>query len=124
MTDLLPQIALVALFVVANAAFAGTELALVSLRGRQLRQFEQRSASGRTLASLARDPKPVPRHDPDRHHAGFLASPPAAVWGAAPMYAVASASMSCWSTHSSEVRMVSVISPLERGEELGQVNDR
>lgn len=32
-------------------------------------------------------------------------------WGPAPMKAVASASMSCWSTHSRLLRMVSVISP-------------
>ncbi|MEJ7583202.1 MAG: DUF21 domain-containing protein [Acidimicrobiales bacterium] len=39
-----------------NAAFAGTELALVSLREGQLQRLEQRSKNGAVLAHLARDP--------------------------------------------------------------------
>jgi len=54
--DVLPQLALVGVLVLLNAAFAGTELALVSLRDGQLQQLEKRSPSGAVLARLARDP--------------------------------------------------------------------
>ena len=40
------QLILVAILILVNAAFAGTEMALVSLREGQLQQLEQRSAAG------------------------------------------------------------------------------
>lgn len=46
----------VAILVLVNAAFAGSELALVSLREGQLRRLEARGGSGRVLARLAREP--------------------------------------------------------------------
>ena len=54
MSSILPQLALVAFLVVLNAAFAGTELALVSLREGQLQRLEKASRSGAVLAGLAR----------------------------------------------------------------------
>jgi putative hemolysin len=56
MPDVLPELALVALLVLLNALFAGTELALVSLRESQLQRLERQSRSGAVLARLARDP--------------------------------------------------------------------
>lgn len=50
------QVGLIVLLVFVNAAFAGAELALVSLREGQLRQLERRSATGVILARLAREP--------------------------------------------------------------------
>ncbi|HSJ28854.1 MAG TPA: hemolysin family protein [Acidimicrobiia bacterium] len=51
-----PQLALIGGLVALNAAFAGSELALVSLREGQLRRLEQGSRTGARLARLARDP--------------------------------------------------------------------
>lgn len=56
MQDLLPQLGLVALLVAVNAAFAGTEMALVSLRDGQLQRLESESTAGSVLAGLAREP--------------------------------------------------------------------
>jgi putative hemolysin len=50
------QLGLVAVLLLVNAAFAGAELALVSLREGQLRQLERRSSTGAVLARLAREP--------------------------------------------------------------------
>ena len=50
------ELALVAGLVLLNAAFAGSELALVSLRESQLARLEQRGLAGRSAARLARDP--------------------------------------------------------------------
>ncbi|OWY58539.1 hypothetical protein B7486_79415, partial [cyanobacterium TDX16] len=47
---------LVFILVLLNAAFAGTEMALVSLRDHQLRRMEEESDRGRLVAELARDP--------------------------------------------------------------------
>lgn len=52
----LPQLLLVAALVLANAGFAGSEMALVSLREGQLRRLEARGGSGQVLARLAREP--------------------------------------------------------------------
>jgi putative hemolysin len=80
------QLALVGVLVLLNAGFAGSEMALVSLRESQLRGLERRSASGRVVARLARDP--------NRFFAtiqigitlvGFLASATAAVLLAEPL---------------------------------------
>src|SRR5215207_7494618 len=56
MSEVLPQLGLVFVLVIVNAAFAGTELALVSLREGQLQRLENRSATGAILAKLARQP--------------------------------------------------------------------
>ncbi|MEV5560261.1 hemolysin family protein [Nonomuraea wenchangensis] len=50
------QLALVVVLVILNAVFAGSELALISLREGQLRRLEQRGQGGKVLARLARDP--------------------------------------------------------------------
>ncbi len=51
-----PELALVAVLIVVNAAFSGSEIALVSLREGQLRRLGGSGARGETLARLARDP--------------------------------------------------------------------
>jgi putative hemolysin len=56
MAGVLPELLLVALLVVLNAAFAGTELALVSLREGQLHRLADQSTSGAVVARLAREP--------------------------------------------------------------------
>jgi CBS domain containing-hemolysin-like protein len=50
------EIGLVVLLVVLNAGFAGSEIALISLREGQLRRLEQEGDRGRLVARLARDP--------------------------------------------------------------------
>jgi putative hemolysin len=47
---------LVVVFVVVGGIFAGTELALVSLRDSQVSQLEQRGGRGARVATIARDP--------------------------------------------------------------------
>jgi putative hemolysin len=86
MDGLLPQIGLIVVLVVLNAAFAGTELALVSLREGQLQRLEQRSATGAALARLAREPNRfLATIQIGITLAGFLASAAAAVSLAAPL---------------------------------------
>ena len=75
-----PQIILVIVLVVLNAAFAGTELALVSLREGQLQRLAERSATGALLARLARQPNQfLATIQIGITLAGFLASAAAAV---------------------------------------------
>src|SRR5215213_9096864 len=50
------ELGLVLVLVVVNAAFAGSEVALISLREGQLRRLEQEGGRGRLVAQLARDP--------------------------------------------------------------------
>lgn len=50
------QVVVVAVLIGLNAAFAGTELALVSLRETQINDLERRSRAGASLARLARQP--------------------------------------------------------------------
>ncbi|SDI97166.1 hemolysin family protein [Nonomuraea jiangxiensis] len=50
------QLALVLVLVIVNAIFAGSEMALISLREGQLRRLEKQSAGGKVLVRLARDP--------------------------------------------------------------------
>jgi putative hemolysin len=72
--------------VLVNAAFAGTELALVSLREGQLQRLEQRSATGALVARLARDPNNfLATIQIGITLAGFLASAAAAVSLAEPL---------------------------------------
>jgi putative hemolysin len=84
--DQLPQLGLVAFLVLVNAALAGTELAMVSLREGQLRRLEARGGSGVTLARLARDPNRfLATIQIGITFAGFLASAAAAVTFAGPL---------------------------------------
>lgn len=55
MSDVLPQVILVFVLIAVNAAFAGTELAMVSLSEGQLQRLESRSATGMLLARLTLD---------------------------------------------------------------------
>jgi putative hemolysin len=85
-TGLWAQIALVAVLVLLNAVFAGTELALVSLREGQLQRLEQRSSTGALVARLARDPNNFfATIQIGITLAGFLASAAAAVSLAEPL---------------------------------------
>jgi putative hemolysin len=80
------QVVLVAVLVLLNAAFAGSEMALISLRDSQLQRLEQRSRTGRTLARLARDPNRfLATIQIGITLAGFLASAAAAVSLAQPL---------------------------------------
>lgn len=51
-----PELALVAVLIVINAAFSGSEIALVSLREGQLRRLDESGHRGQVLARLARNP--------------------------------------------------------------------
>jgi putative hemolysin len=85
-SDVLPQLVLIVVLVVLNAAFAGTELALVSLREGQLQRLESRSATGALLARLARNPNQfLATIQIGITLAGFLASAAAAVSLAEPL---------------------------------------
>lgn len=86
MSDVWPQLLLVAILVLVNAAFAGTELALVSLRESQLQRLEEGSATGAVLARLARQPNQfLATIQVGITLAGFLASAAAAVSLAEPL---------------------------------------
>lgn len=50
------NIPLIFVFLLLGSVFAGTELALVSLRGSQIDQMEQEDARGKRVAQIARDP--------------------------------------------------------------------
>ena len=50
------NILLIFVFLLLGSVFAGTELALVSLRGSQIDQMEQEDARGARVAKIARDP--------------------------------------------------------------------
>ncbi|HEX3214513.1 MAG TPA: hemolysin family protein [Actinomycetota bacterium] len=80
------EIGLVLLLVVVNAAFAGSEVALLSLRAGQLRRLEQEGGQGRLVARLARDPNQfLSTIQIGITLAGFLASAAAAVSLAQPL---------------------------------------
>jgi putative hemolysin len=86
MNSVLPQLGLVALLVLLNALFAGSELALVSLRDGQLQRLEAGGGSGAVLAGLARDPNRfLATIQIGITLAGFLASASAAVSLAEPL---------------------------------------
>jgi putative hemolysin len=88
MGDVWPQLLLVALLVLVNAAFAGTELALVSLRESQLQRLEEGSTTGAVLARIARQPNQfLATIQIGITLAGFLASAAAAVSLAEPLEA-------------------------------------
>lgn len=80
------QVALVAVLVLINAVFSGSEMALVSLRESQLQRLERQSRGGRVLARLARDPNRfLATIQIGITLAGFLASAAAAVSLAKPL---------------------------------------
>jgi putative hemolysin len=80
------EIGLVLLLVVVNAAFAGSEVALISLREGQLRRLEAEGGRGRLVAQLARDPNQfLSTIQIGITLAGFLASAVAAVSLAEPL---------------------------------------
>src|SRR6056297_87061 len=80
------QIGLVLGLVALNAVFAGSELALISLREGQLRRLEERGGAGAAVASLARDPNRfLATIQIGITLAGFLASATAAVALAEPL---------------------------------------
>jgi putative hemolysin len=80
------EIGLVLLLVVINAAFAGSEVALISLREGQLKRLEQEGGQGRLVAQLARDPNQfLSTIQIGITLAGFLASAAAAVSLAQPL---------------------------------------
>lgn len=80
------QIGLVVVLVLVNGVFAGSELALVSLRDGQLRSLERRGGTGRLVSSLASDPNRfLATIQIGITLAGFLASATAAVTLAEPL---------------------------------------
>ncbi|WP_431914055.1 hemolysin family protein [Micromonospora carbonacea] len=80
------QLALVGVLVVLNAIFAGSEMALVSLRDSQVQRLERSGRAGRVLARLARDPNRfLATIQIGITLAGFLASAAAAVSLAKPL---------------------------------------
>jgi putative hemolysin len=80
------EIGLVLLLVMVNAAFAGSEVALISLREGQLRRLEREGEQGRLVARLARDPNQfLSTIQVGITLAGFLASAAAAVSLAEPL---------------------------------------
>ncbi|MEX1177787.1 MAG: hemolysin family protein [Nitriliruptor sp.] len=80
------QLALVAVLVLLNAAFAGSEIALISLREGQVDRLERRSRAGRALAKLTRQPNRfLSTIQIGITLAGFLASATAAVTLAEPL---------------------------------------
>src|SRR5215208_7134805 len=80
------EIGLVLVLVVVNAAFAGSEVALISLREGQLRRLEHEGGRGRLVAQLARDPNQfLSTIQIGITLAGFLASAAAAVALAEPL---------------------------------------
>ncbi|MEE2038411.1 hemolysin family protein [Nocardiopsis sp. CT-R113] len=80
------QIGLVLVLVVVNAVFAGSEIALITLREGQLRKLEESGPGGRAVARLARDPNRfLATIQIGITLAGFLASATAAVALAKPL---------------------------------------
>ena len=80
------EIVLVVVLMVVNAAFAGSEVALISLREGQLRRLEGEAGRGRLVAKLARDPNQfLSTVQIGITLAGFLASAVAAVSLARPL---------------------------------------
>ncbi|MEV6342257.1 hemolysin family protein [Actinoplanes sp. NPDC051851] len=89
MDDTGGEILLVLILVLVNAAFSGSEMALVSLRDSQLQRLERQSRGGRVLARLARDPNRfLGTVQIGITLAGFLASATAAVSLATPLIGV------------------------------------
>ncbi|MGH8934564.1 MAG: hemolysin family protein [Egibacteraceae bacterium] len=86
MDSVLLELGLVFLLVVMNAAFAGSEIALISLREGQIRRLSKGGRAGQALAALARDPNRfLATIQIGITLAGFLASATAAVSLAEPL---------------------------------------
>lgn len=82
----LSQIGLVVLLVVLNALFAGTEVALISLRAGQIERLRERGRAGEALAELTQDPNRfLATIQIGITLAGFMASATAAVSLADPL---------------------------------------
>jgi putative hemolysin len=80
------QLAIVGPLLICNAVFAGSEIALISLREGQLRHLERHSQSGRLLVKLARDPNRfLATIQIGITLAGFLAAATAAITLAEPL---------------------------------------
>jgi putative hemolysin len=80
------EVVLVLVLVLINAAFAGSEMALVQLRDSQVQRLERASRRGRVLARLTRDPNRfLATIQIGITLAGFLASAAAAVSLAKPL---------------------------------------
>lgn len=80
------QVGLVVLLVVLNAVFAGSEIALISLRQGQLRRLQQQGSRGQQVVALASDPNRfLATIQIGITLAGFLASATAAVTLAEPL---------------------------------------
>jgi putative hemolysin len=80
------RIGLVVVLVLVNAAFAGSEVALISLREGRLRRLNEEGGRGRLVARLARDPNQfLSTIQIGITLAGFLASAAAAVTLAEPL---------------------------------------
>jgi magnesium and cobalt exporter, CNNM family len=80
------QVGLVVVLVLLNAAFAGSEMALISLRDSQVQRLARGSRGGRVLARLSRDPnRYLATIQIGITLAGFLASAAAAVSLAQPL---------------------------------------
>ena len=56
MTDVLPSLGLVVLFVLLGGVFAAAEISLVSLRDSQAKNLAERGRRGRAVAELNQDP--------------------------------------------------------------------
>ena len=86
MNGIWPQIALVVVLILLNAALSGSEVALISLRSGQLRRLEAEGGRGAIVARLARDPNRfLSTIQIGITLAGFLASATAAVALAEPL---------------------------------------
>lgn len=86
MDSSLPQVGLLVVLIILNAVFAGSEIALITLREGQLRRLERKSRTGRRLSRLARDPNRfLATIQIGITLAGFLASAFAAVTLAEPL---------------------------------------
>ncbi len=82
------RLVLVLVLVLVNAAFAGSEVALISLREGQLQRLDEQGGHGRLVARLARDPNQfLSTIQIGITLAGFLASAAAAITLAEPLVA-------------------------------------
>jgi putative hemolysin len=85
-SDYVLQVVLLGVLILLNGVLAGSEVALISLREGQLRALERRSATGRVVSGLARDPNRfLSTVQIGITLAGFLASATAAVTLAKPL---------------------------------------
>src|SRR5918911_1764044 len=90
MQGIWPQLVLVLVLVLLNAGFAGSEVALISLRPGQLQRLEEEGRAGQLVARLARDPNQfLSTIQIGITLAGFLASAAAAVTPAEPLVRLA-----------------------------------